>query len=161
MVSSRARLTFERTFPASLEEMWELWTTKDGIESWWGPEGFRVTVRAMDLRPGGDLLYTMTAVRAEEIEFMKKAGMPLSTDNTRRFTEVSPPNRIGYREIVDFVPGVEPYEVQVDVEFQSVPDGVRVVVNFDRMHNDQWTELARQGRESELDRLAKVLAARQ
>ena len=26
-------------FKATLEEVWELWTTKDGIESWWGPEG--------------------------------------------------------------------------------------------------------------------------
>src|SRR5439155_6931575 len=26
-----------RTFQASAKEVWELWTTKEGLESWWGP----------------------------------------------------------------------------------------------------------------------------
>ena len=158
---SRPAVTIERTFQASDEEVWELWTTKDGIEAWWGPEGFSVTVRSLDLRAGGVLDYTMTATRAQEIEYMKKAGMPLSTLNKIRFTEVSPPRHLAYRELVDFIPGVEPYEVAVAVDFLPVPDGVRVVVTFDRMHDERWTELAKLGRESELDRLAKVLAARQ
>ena len=158
---SRPAVTIERTFQASAEEVWELWTTKDGIESWWGPEGFSVIVRSLDLRAGGVLDYTMTATRAQEIEYMKKAGMPLSTLNKIRFTEVSPPRRLAYREVVDFIPGVERYEVAVAVDFLPVPDGVRVVVTFDRMHDERWTELAKLGRESELDRLAKVLAARQ
>jgi uncharacterized protein YndB with AHSA1/START domain len=34
----------ERTYRASVEELWELWTTKEGFESWWGPDGFRVEV---------------------------------------------------------------------------------------------------------------------
>jgi len=51
----------------------------EGIESWWGPEGFTVTVQAMDVRPGGVLLYTMTATAAPQIAFMKQHGMPLST----------------------------------------------------------------------------------
>ena len=158
---SRAKVTIERTFQASAEEVWELWTTKDGIEAWWGPEGFSVTVRALDLRPGGDLLYTMTATRAGEIEYMKKAGMPLATENKQTFTEVTPPRRLAYRELVDFIPGVEPYEVSVEIDFVPVPDGVRIAIAADRMHDERWTELAKLGRESELDRLAKILAARQ
>ena len=158
---SRPKVTVERTFQASAEEVWELWTTRDGIEAWWGPEGFSVTVRALDLRPGGVLDYTMTATRAEEIEYMKKAGMPLSTLNKITFTEVTAPRRLAYRELVDFIPGVEPYEVAVVIDFLPVPDGVRVAVNFDRMHDDHWTSLAKLGRESELDRLARLLAARQ
>lgn len=158
---SRPTVTVERTFQASAEEVWELWTTKDGIESWWGPDGFSVTVQALDLRPGGVLDYTMTATRAEEIEYMKKAGMPLSTLNKITFTEVSAPRRLAYRELVDFIPGVEPYEVSVLIDFLPVPEGVRIVVNFDRMHDDHWTSLAKLGRESELDRLARLLAARQ
>src|SRR5262245_47945643 len=43
--STRGHVTLERTFDAPIEDVWDLWTTKDGIESWWGPEGFRVEVR--------------------------------------------------------------------------------------------------------------------
>ena len=158
---SRPAVTVERVFQASAEEVWELWTTKDGIEAWWGPEGFSVGVRALDLRAGGVLEYTMTATRGEEIDYMKKAGMPLSTLNKITFTEVSAPRRLAYRELVDFIPGVEPYEVSVVVDFLPVPSGVRIVVTFDRMHDDHWTSLAKLGRESELERLARLLAARQ
>jgi uncharacterized protein YndB with AHSA1/START domain len=48
---ARARFSIERTYPASIDEAWMLWTTKAGIESWWGPEGFNVTVTSLDLRP--------------------------------------------------------------------------------------------------------------
>ena len=155
------KLTLERTFDASLEEVWELWTTTEGIQLWWGPEGFSVVVDALDLRPGGDLVYEMSATRAEEIEYMAQAGMPLTTRHRLTFTEVDPPRRLAYKDLADFIPGVEPYEVHTSIDLQEVEDGVRMVLTFDRMHDDHWTELARLGRESELGRLAKVLAARE
>jgi hypothetical protein len=31
-------------------ELWKLWTTKDGFESWWGPEGFRADVHTIEAR---------------------------------------------------------------------------------------------------------------
>ena len=158
---SKPKLTIERSFQASPEEVWELWTTKEGIESWWGPEGFSVTVRDLDLRPGGDLLYTMSAVRAEEIEYMVKAGMPLTNDHRIKFVEVDPPRRLVYKEVVDFVPETPKYEVETALELHQVDAGTRLHLSFERMHDERWTELARMGRESELDRLAKVLAARE
>jgi uncharacterized protein YndB with AHSA1/START domain len=159
-LTDRPKVTLERTYSASIEEVWELWTTREGIESWWGPEGFSVAVRALDLRPAGELLYTMRAEAPEQREFMTKAGMPLSTDHKLTFTEVDPPRRLAYRDFVDFIPGVEPYETNTVIEFQPATGGMRLVVTSDRMHDDRWTELARLGRESELDRLAKSLAAR-
>ena len=48
-------ITLERTYPASPEEIWRLWTTKDGIEAWWPPEGFTADVHELDLRLGKDL----------------------------------------------------------------------------------------------------------
>ena len=160
-MTDRPKLTLERTFKATIDEMWELWTTREGIESWWGPEGFSVTVSALDLRPGGDLLYTMSAVGPDQMEYMVKAGMPLSTDHRLTFTEVDPPHRLAYRDLADFIPGVEPYEIATVIELSEVEDGVRMVLTFDRMHDDRWTELAVMGRESELARLAKILEARQ
>ncbi len=41
---ARAQFSIERAYPASIDAAWALWTTKAGIESWWGPEGFNVTV---------------------------------------------------------------------------------------------------------------------
>ncbi|HSS61972.1 MAG TPA: SRPBCC domain-containing protein [Candidatus Limnocylindrales bacterium] len=144
-----------------MQEVWDLWTTREGIESWWGPDGFSVAVRDLNLRPGGDLLYSMSAVEPDQMEFMTRAGMPLITEHRLTFTEVDPPRRLAYKDMADFIPGVEPYEVDTVIELHEVPDGVRMVLTVDRMHDDEWTRLATMGRESELNRLEAVLAARQ
>src|SRR3954449_7673077 len=81
----------ERTYPAPAELIWELWTTAAGIEEWWAPDGFENRVSELQLRPGGQLVYTMTATAPEQVEFMKSAGMPLSTESRKTFIEGSPP----------------------------------------------------------------------
>ncbi len=156
---ARAQFSIERTYAAGVEEAWALWTTKAGIESWWGPEGFDVTVTALDLRPGGELVYLMTATAPEQVAFMKQAGMPLSTPCKVAYTEVTPPTRLAYKTLTDFVPGVEPYEVATVVELTATPDGVKLTLTFDAMHDDIWTERARAGHESQLGKLDALLAA--
>jgi uncharacterized protein YndB with AHSA1/START domain len=151
------RIKIERKYRADIRDVWDLWTTKDGIESWWGPGGFAVTVRKLELRPGGELLYAMTAVDPPQVEFMKKAGMPLTHEARITFVDVVPPHRLAYVHVADFIPGVEPYDVATEVELSETGDGVRLVLTLDAMHDDEWTKRAVMGRESELDKLAAVL----
>ena len=153
------RITLERTFEAALEDVWELWTTRRGIESWWGPPGFSVEVRALDLRPGGEMRYAMTATAPEQIEFLRKAGMPVTNEHRLTYTEVVPRRRLGYTHLADFIPGVEAYAVATLVELDAGPGGVRLALTFDAMHDERWTRLAVMGWEGELDKLAEALAA--
>jgi uncharacterized protein YndB with AHSA1/START domain len=154
---ARRRVTIERRFNAAIEDVWELWTTKDGIESWWGPDGFEVKVRKLDFRAGGELLYDMTAVAPEQIEFLKKAGMPLTTPSVVTYTEVVPLQRFAFNQLVDFVPNVKPYQVAMTVEFETSPGGVKMALTLDAMHDEYWTKMAVTGWENELDKLAKLL----
>ena len=117
---ARPKITLERAYPAAIDRVWELWTTRDGIESWWGPEGFEVEVRRLDLRPGGELLYAMRAVGPDQIEFMNKAGMPLLDEHRVLYMQVEPPRRLVYKDVADFIPGVKPYEVETTVELEQV-----------------------------------------
>ena len=155
--SRKDRITIERTYEAPIEDIWSLWTTKEGIESWWGPEGFSVVVRKIDLRPGGEQLYTMSATAPETVAFMKKAGMPLSTDARITYTEIVRHRRLGYTHAADFIPGVESYDVATVVELFPTTGGVRMVLTLDPMHDEQWTHRAVMGWESQLEKLAKVL----
>jgi uncharacterized protein YndB with AHSA1/START domain len=156
----RRKLTLERSYDATLEEVWELWTTKEGIESWWGPDGFTVTVQKLDLRPGGELLYTMTATGADQIAFMKRAGMPVATRTRIVVDEVEPPRRLAYTNVVDFVPGVAAYEAATLVELSARDGQVHLRLTIDAMHDETWTRNAVMGWEGELGKLAKALAAR-
>lgn len=155
----RRQVTLERTFTASVEEVWQLWTTREGIESWWGPEGFTVTVHRLDLRRGGELAYAMTATAPEQIDFMTKAGMPLVTEARLTYTEVVPRRRLVCTQLADFIPGIQPYRVVTTVEFEADAQGVRMVLTFDAMHDDQWTRMAVMGWESQLSKLTMLLAA--
>jgi uncharacterized protein YndB with AHSA1/START domain len=39
----------------------------EGIESWWAPDGFAVELEKLELEPGGELVYTMTATAPEQV----------------------------------------------------------------------------------------------
>ncbi|HXM14361.1 MAG TPA: SRPBCC domain-containing protein [Candidatus Eremiobacteraceae bacterium] len=154
--SNRRKVTLTCTYEASLEDIWHLWTTKAGLESWWGPEGFTTQVRKLDLRPGGELLYAMTATAPAQIEFMKRAGMPLTTEARVTYTEVSPMRRLAYVHSVDFIPGVEAYDIATVVEFHAERNRVRMIIHLDAMHSDEWTQRAVAGWDSQLSKVDKL-----
>ncbi len=154
---SRGKFKLERTWKAPLAQVWALWTTSDGIESWWGPDGFRTRVLQLELRPGGAWRYAMTAVGPEQVAFMKQAGLPLTTETRARYTEVAPMARLAFVQVADFVPGVQPYDVGTLVELREEAGGVRMTVTVDAMHDEQWTGRARAGWESQIARLARLL----
>lgn len=151
---TKKRITLERGYEASIDEVWELWTTKDGIESWWGPEGFAVTVQELDVRVGGVMRYTMTAVAAPMIEFMKNAGMPISTPNRVTFTEVEKGKRLSFETLADFIPGVDPYAVSTTVELTANGGRVSMKLLLDAMHDETWTGRMAAGWEGQLGKLA-------
>lgn len=156
----RRTIRIERTFDAPVQDVWQMWTTAEGIESWWGPEGFRVKVRKLEVRAGGAFHYDMIAAGPEQIAFMKKAGMPLSQETRAFFTEVTPTSRLGFTHIVDFVPGVESYESATMVELTARGSKTDLVVTLEAMHDEPWTKMAVMGWESELGKLAAALAGK-
>ena len=153
-------IRLERTYDATVEDLWDLWTTKDGLESWWGPEGFRVEVHTLDLRVGGELFYDMIADGAEQIEYMKKSGMGTSHATRGTFVEVEPLRRLKVLYTIDFLPGVKPYANNVLVEFFSEGRAVRMVITVDPHRDEKWTRLAAEGWESQLTKLPEALATR-
>ena len=151
------RFTMTRRFRATLNDLWALWTTAKGIESWWGPPGFAVTVQSIDLRAGGMLHYTMTAHQPEMVAFMQANGMPTATPAQITYAEVTPLKRLAYSHLVDFVPGVAPYSTELAVDFSQDGALAQMALTFQRMHDAEWSERQRMGWEQELGKLAALL----
>ena len=160
-MKTRPKLTLERTYDASPEEVWEVLTTKGGIEAIMGPDGFKAEVTKLDLRPGGELVYVMRAIGREQVEYMTKAGLSLVTRQTVSFAVVDPPRRLVTRDRADFIPGVDPYEVETVIVLESDAGGTHLVITFDAMHDERWTENAKLGREQELRKIGEFLAKRE
>src|SRR5262249_61689151 len=108
VAATSPKFVIERTYRASVEELWELWTAKEGFESWWPPEGSRAVVHAIEARPNGKLHYEMIAETPEMMAVMKELGLPASHVERARFSEFRPPERLVLAIMMDFLPGVAP-----------------------------------------------------
>ncbi len=155
--SAKRTITLERRYQATVDSVWDLWTTKSGIESWWGPDGFDVDVIKLELRRNGELQYVMRATAPDQVAFMEEAGMPIATTVLITYTDVEPKRRLAYRSLTDFVPGVEPYEVNTAVELNVSGAVVHMVLTFEAMHDDEWTQRMTQGHEGQLAKLDELL----
>jgi uncharacterized protein YndB with AHSA1/START domain len=155
----QANLVFERTWRAPARELWELWTTKAGFESWWGPEGFRVEVHTMDARVGGALAYDMIADSADAIAAMKRMGLPLSHKTRGRFAELRPFERLTLIHVIDFIPGSEPYESTIEVDFHAAGESTRMVVTVHPHRDPHWTRMSVEGFRSQLTKLDRRFGA--
>ena len=150
----------ERTYDAAAELIWELWTTAGGLEEWWGPDGFETRVSELELRPGGQVRYAMTATGPEQVAFVRNLGLPLSSEFRRTFTEVRPPARLAYLSVIDFVPDHEPYEHLTVIDIESAGERTHVVMTIDPLHDEAWTQEYRDHRGLELDKLGAAIRRR-
>ncbi len=154
--ATKAKIVFERTYRASVRELWDMWTTKEGFESWWAPEGLRAEVRTMEARLGGRYEYDMIGDTPETIAGLAKFGLPPSQAVHGRFSEFRPHESLALTQMMDFVPGVAPYETTMRVEFFLAGEYVRMVLTVDTTtHSEEWTRLSKEGFESQLGKLAK------
>ncbi|GAA0372040.1 hypothetical protein GCM10009530_22760 [Microbispora corallina] len=156
--TNAARL--ERTYDAPAELVWELLTTAAGLEEWWAPKGFESRVSELEVRPGGQVRFTMTATAPEQVAYMRDAGMPLSSELHKTFTEVAAPTRLAYVSPIDFVPDHEPYEHLTTIDIEPAGDRTTLVMTLDPLHDDTWTQQHRAHRGDELDNLEAAIRRR-
>ena len=156
---TKSKTVVERTYRAHPEELWELWTTKDGFESWWGPEGFCAKVHTIEGREGGKLFYDMVAATPEMIEAMKQMGRPASHETRGHFAEFRPYQRLKLIHVIDFLPGVKPYDSTIVVDFLPSGEFVRMVVTLYPMHDEEFSGMQVQGFTSQLTKLDRRFEA--
>lgn len=153
-------IVIERSYSAPLDELWQLWTTQRGLESWWGPEGYECKVLSIESRAGGIVHYDLRAHAPEQIEALHRMGRPTSHEEWTRFTEHRPNERVSLTTLIDFLPGVRPYEHTVTVDFSSLRERARMVVTLEPMHSDEFTALIASEFTSQLTKLDGRFATR-
>lgn len=155
---SNSNVVIERAYSARLDELWSLWTTEQGFESWWGPKGFESKVHSIEARAGGILHYDLRAGAPEQIAEMQRMGRPTSHETWARFTELKPHERVSLTTLIDFLPGVRPYEHTITAEFARKSEVTLMTVTLEPMHNREFTELTTLGFNSQLSKLDERFA---
>lgn len=143
--------TIERTFKASPEKVWRMWTTPQGIESWWGPGardmGFEFTVREMDVRVGGRFAFGM---KSKEHDLV----------NHGTYVVVAPHVCLAWTWRFDIFlgPGEQPYDVPIAVTLTRLPaGGTKMTFVQGPLAKPGFTEGSRQGVLSNFEKMALAL----
>lgn len=97
-----------RLLPAPPSRVWALWTTREGLETWFFPAYLKPTVRELDLRPGGRY-----RIVAPGLEF-EAAGA---------FVEVVPGTRLRMRAEFAFNGDLADHAREDEVRLEEAPEG--------------------------------------
>lgn len=147
------KIQFVNTYAAPIKSLWDLWITKEGFESWFGPVGFRTEVYSIDFVIGGKLSWAMIAESPEIKAFMEQSGQALKTDHIFVFTQINYPHSFTYKANIDFLEDVPPYENEVSVSFVETTSGTQMTILIDPLHDQIWTERAKLGWQSQLTKI--------
>ena len=79
----------ERSFDASLDAVWAMWTDPALFQKWYGPNGMTIPVAEMDVREGGARKICMSMQMPDKTMTMWFTGV---------YKEISPPHRLVYTE---------------------------------------------------------------
>jgi uncharacterized protein YndB with AHSA1/START domain len=142
-------LTFERTFDAPRDKVWQAFTDPEAIPRWWGKHGTTTIVEEMDVRPGGKWRYVNRASDREEVAFYGE------------YLEVDPPKGFKWTFMFD-VEGVGPMGGPETFIFEEV-DGKTKITSTGHMGSVEVLEGALStgmvaGALETWDRLAALLA---
>lgn len=85
-------------------------------------------------------------------------GQPLSHATHGTFSELDPHRRLTLTHVIDFLPGVTPYESTMRMELFPSGNRVRMVVHLSPMHSPEFTKMQSMGFNSQLTKLDKRFA---
>lgn len=138
LASAPRRITTEARVPASIERVWQAWTTPADICAWNAAlDSWHCPAATLDLRPGGTFSYRMAA---------RDGSMAFDFAGT--FTHVVP------QRLIEYTLGDGR---QVRVEFLDEGKAVRVRQSFDT-ENEHSAQQQRQGWQAILERFARHAA---
>ena len=60
------KITVEREFEASVEDVWRAWTEKELLDQWWAPKPYKARTKTIDFREGGHWMYAMVGPDGDE-----------------------------------------------------------------------------------------------
>jgi uncharacterized protein YndB with AHSA1/START domain len=140
-------IEIERVLDAPRELVWKMWTDPDEVARWWGPERFTTPREKIELDPHPGGVWRMTMVGPDGAEYPSDG----------RYLVVEPPERLSFGEESTDHPMIESSETTVDL-IDLGDQRTRVLVTSRMVCSQELPDLANAGWNSQLDKLAALLA---
>jgi uncharacterized protein YndB with AHSA1/START domain len=161
--SGDLELVATRLLPYSPARVWAACTLKQSIERWWNPEDLRTTVRRLDLRPGGDVVFHVRYVPAlltkDGAEAFRAARIPISFDLRGKLTDFVQERLLTFDLTLDLGKGGA--GVNTLTRFELIPEGsgTRVKLIASGKGTPHWRTLGKQNLEAQLERLEQAITS--
>lgn len=109
-------LIFSRVLNAPRELVFDAWTKPEHLAEWWGPNGFTLTTKNMEVKPEGSWSFIMHGPDGRDFP------------NKIIYIEVKRPERLVYRHSGD--EGTEPVKFHVTVSFDELDEKTRLTMHM-------------------------------
>ena len=153
-------LVITRTFDAPRELVWKAWSEPKRNMRWWGPEHFTAPIIEIDFRVGGAYHFCMRSPEGQDYW------------TTGVFREIVPMERIVYTDAFADAKGIRvpashygmgddwPEELLVTLTFEEHAGKTKFTLRQVGIPGSMMLEMARQGWNGSLDKLAESLRLR-
>lgn len=161
MTAVTKTLRIERIFDAPREKVWKAWTEPEHLKNWWGPKDFTAPEIRQDLRTGGKYLYCMHGPAGTEWDKPMWSGgiykeiVPMEKIVASDHFADEKGNFVSPEEFG--MPGEWPEEMTVTVTFEDAGPGKTKVTLVHTGHPEEMADMAKQGWNESLDKLAAIL----
>ncbi|HEX6181461.1 MAG TPA: SRPBCC family protein [Chitinophagaceae bacterium] len=110
-------IVLTRLLDAPRELVFEAWTNPEHLVHWWGPNGFTITIKEMNVKPGGVWRFIMHG--PDGVDYPNKVV----------YTEVVKPERLMYSQGWDIENGPKPFEdFDVTITFEKEGNKTRLTL---------------------------------
>ena len=136
-------LRIERLIAAPPERLFELWTDPEQLVKWWGPDGYEVPSRSLDVRPGGRW---RTTVHSPDGALKTVSGV---------YRVIDRPRRLVFTWAWDQDDGSRGHETEVAVTFEVAPGGTLLKLMQQPFESKEVCDNHARGWSSSVERLAR------
>ncbi len=159
--SADLELVAERSFAANVDRVWELCTTKRGLERWWSPETLRTTVTRWEGRLGGEVSMALRYLPAMlgpkgESEYLA-AGIPITLRLHGRVVEWERHRRVAFELTLTLDRAGAGITNVTRLEFEPLGPGTLVRLVVTGKSEPHLVTLGKTNLEGQLDRLGRCL----
>jgi uncharacterized protein YndB with AHSA1/START domain len=150
-------VSFERTYDAPIEKVWQAWTDPKMLKEWWGPDNVIIPECEVDLKVGGRFYIVMEA--GEAMGPYKGTRWPMDA----KFTVVEPNSKLVYEGKAWTEGAEEATNIEQTTEIRLAEENGKTKVNVKASVNNigPGAQMAIQGMQQgftqQLEKLTKFL----
>ena len=144
-MSDSTEVRLQRLIPSPPDVLFSLFADPEQVALWWAPDGYTAVVYKFDVEKNG--AWRVGLRRADTANEVRASGV---------FRIVEPPHHLVFTWAWEDARGIRGQETEVDVRFEPVPGGTRLLLTHASFENQEARNNHDVGWQASLSRIAHI-----